>query len=373
MPDFRLPKLDLSVLDGKPSGEQTISSGRAQTPERLSPELVELAGQAGGIADSLSPGGLGDLIVRGVLSQALGFEIPSAAEVQNTALLNAIARASNEKKLAKLQVSSIFASMLDRADELNAHPSLRSAGVKVDEDLINRPDELVAVSQLIGEPISKGDLFLADITLLTPEQQANQQAEAALKQKKTTEGNIEYTEKLLAREQEFQSGSGPAFDAVKQVRELVETGLDVDLSGGDVDSDEDRGSYDFGVFAKRAVDTIAGLGFDRKLATRMFLQHPELGGDLVADQLEGLQTDEAGRLIVGKGDAGVTDSATFYLTASLLQLAKEAGMQGDEVAQLVGLRGINEESFLRAGVEEAAKKGVTPQALFRDLGLVGTL
>lgn len=167
----------------------------------------------------------------------------------------------------------------------------------------------------------------------------------------------------------FSEGSGPLAEMVAELRRQQEDVSNVDLSTFDVDSDTAEGARATSDFAHRALTALnVEGGVDRRRAVEMFLKSED-GADLYADQLQGLDTDEQGNHLADARDIGVDRDANFLLTASLVHMAQWAGMPLEEAFRLVGLQGLNQESFVRQAADVASRQGMTTSELLRNLGV----
>jgi hypothetical protein len=277
-------------------------------------------------------------------------------EIQGQQQLRAmqITAAEQQTRIAKAAVMSLGANVL---------AAYGVSGKDMDAVIEGNPELFLGLANdEAGVPLSKFELTLAGQDVVITEEESRGRVLERQKQDITA---AEQTEKLAEKalpqaEKQFQA-----------IRSGFAEQADVNLGTGlSSDIDTTAGSEQFVASIGQA---LSGTTFSPAVMADAILQ--DSGGN-IQDQLEGLATDELGQLVVGHGDAGVEDDATFYLTAALVRLAGAKDKPVSEVMRQVGLpySGVNWDAFEAAAVKLAGAKGERPEALLQaTLGTGGLL
>jgi len=351
-----LPTLDLSVIPGTQPVPPRQAAGDAVN--QLDGELSRLTREANDIAleaDSITTG-LGQEIVRGLFRQKFGVVIKTPQERADDALIASIRRQDLMRRDATFKLDSVFATFLGSADEINADPDIRAQGIKVDEKLLERPEEFLRLAQMSGiQGIDKGTLYMAGVKLTTKEDRARTAAETQLKDRERTLASEEAATGLLKLTEEFTSGRSALFKLIEQQVERAGQAADVDLTDFDTEIDEDKGSAVFLDNLPQMFRTARAGGLQPPEFVPLLLAS-EFGQD-IRDQLDEVPRDPDGNIISGQGHAGATPRAVFNLLTSLAKMAQVSGIPLESVMRQVGANGIELSSFREYGDEVARQSG----------------
>ena len=310
-------------------------------------------------------------IYRGVLNKRLsrfGIKIPDPVEQELQQREANIAQIRLYKAEKALQVEMALAAMLDSGD--------------VDESVIERPDEFLQransmrLTDITGKPIvlTKGDLVLAEAEGFAAARKVQQQAATAPSEREAerlsrTTSSTKNLIEASGMAKQAAEGTGPLGALVESVRESSEEasgGLNLGTGwGSDIDTAE--GSKGLLRYYSALQETM-GNTLGKEQVADIFLQQ---NGANLKDQLEGLSRNEdTGELIVGQGDAGVDDEATFYLTALLGKIARDSGKGIAATNQAIGLEysGIDTPSFLLSAEMAGKRYGAPGEQVLTEVG-----
>lgn len=350
-----------------------------QTTPKKSAAPTKKGTPAGGLFDQLMTT-LNDIedpftrsIVQGAMeakiSDKIGqqFHFPDPGEQQLQATITERHLLDEQVKLKALKVQLAQAAMFDLTDMERAALRINPGEDPFQTD----PQKAVEAANTLYEngrltfKLSPSDLKTAEIE--GQKVVANQAEAAAAAQAQTSKqleqsaSNIRAGETLAKAFAEAGQGKGiigePAMKAMEAATQTE-------------DLDEDRGSEVFHNMLTNAVPDIAGATGQ----TEKFVASAMLSGDIgkrLKDELEGLDTNpETGALIVGKGDSGVTDTATTYLVATAMDLFSKAGVSDSEGMKMLGLdyTGIDLGSLTSAVTDLAKKRGLKEEVQARAFG-----
>lgn len=341
-------------------------------PAQAAPRGVASASPFGGIMaqlDSMSDPWTKAIMqgaIEAKISERIGyrFHFPDPAEEDLQRQRTANDLYSEQIKGSQLAVTLMRAAVLDLPKEAQL-----SLGIQPGEDVFaTDPDRAVAVSKalydnnLVSAPITKGMLALSGL----PTDTASVQAEQQQKDLASSASALDNAGKVAKAQSEAIEGKGLIGGLIAQERSSFES-----QSGTDVvdDADEPRGSEVFYQFADQTVRDVSKATGQKPALIAQSLLAGEYGAN-IKDQLEGLPTNGQGELMVGQGDKGVADEATFFLAAAVMNLASQAGVPTSEAMRQLGLpyTGIDLASLSDAGDAIAATKGVKNEAFFSALG-----
>ena len=288
------------------------------------------------------------------LSQALGFRIDLPTEqdlaMQETAAAARlqtvqITAAKQQVQIAKAAVMSLDPQVLQMAGVSGKDmDSLIESNPQLFLDLANREAR-------VG--LSLFDLNLGGADTVVTDDEAR---DRAVEQQGRDVTVAKQTEEIAKRSI---PQAAAQFGAIKE--QFGEQG-DVNLGSGMLsDIDTAKGSE---LFAASVGQTLDSTTFSKSLMADAILAD---SGSNIKDQLEGLGTDEEGRLVVGAGDGGVDDEASFFLTASTMRLAGAKGVLTSDIFRemSLGYAGVNIESFLMSAHMVAEQKGMTDGELLQ--------
>jgi hypothetical protein len=350
------------VLSLPAPGQQQVPAFVTAKPKKRAGGLDAIVASFANIEDPLNRE-LARQLVSAEMSKALGFRVSlptpdelAMQEIQGQQQLRAmqITAAEQQTRIAKAAVMSLGANVL---------AAYGVSGKDMDAVIEGNPELFLGLANdEAGVPLSKFELTLAGQDVVITEEESRGRVLERQKQDITA---AEQTEKLAEKalpqaEKQFQA-----------IRSGFAEQADVNLGTGlSSDIDTTAGSEQFVASIGQA---LSGTTFSPAVMADAILQ--DSGGN-IQDQLEGLATDELGQLVVGHGDAGVEDDATFYLTAALVRLAGAKDKPVSEVMRQVGLpySGVNWDAFEAAAVKLAGAKGERPEALLQaTLGTGGLL
>jgi hypothetical protein len=292
-------------------------------------------------------------IISGVLSKALGFHIPTRAELDLRRMQQEMQVANYNDRRAALMVREAWATMMDNKDKLG-----------VDEGVINDPVMFEATAKrlwengLIEYQISQGDMIRAGYKPVPAGVRMSEELSRAV----STEKNAVTVEEMIVEAGSGDNRLGEIMAKFEQL-ETERTGTDFTSFLGitDTDIDTDEGSRSLRELYDGAMrEMTTATGGSRKIASRAFLERWK---DDIQDQLQGLPSS-GGKLVVGQGDRGVTDTATFFLSHLLLTMAHDMGIDQAAIMQLMGLEysGIDEQSYNEMDAKVRNDAAGAPQA-----------
>lgn len=285
------------------------------------------------------------------MSRALGYrvEIPDEEDTKLKALLTEKTMGDLTVQVAERRTAIARAMFIDMDDK--AKLALGLGGLT--DPLVEDPDRALAVAQKMGLPLTRGDLSMAKQSVLTT-QQAQEQKEAdelesAAKKGRDQKSLVETSAFLGAEVEEAAGGGGKLGPEFERIISGVEQARGADLSsswlGMDTDLDEPAGAAGFIDIIRATREGGIGKTVGRDKAAAILIGR--FGRD-IKDQLEGLETDESGRLRVSE-DAGVDRQAAFYLQTAVRMLADDLGMApADLMKQYLGLEysGLDDQSYV---------------------------
>lgn len=359
-----LPTFDMDVLNRAASGSprdvaQAAGDQLVDDLRGLNAGAQEVASDVGSFETNL-----GQEIVRGLFRRRFGIDIPSPEERQNRDLLSQIRNKQLRAQNAKLDVDRTFAAFLNNKDILQQ----LAPGIKVDESLMERPQDFVTLARASGLPIDLGTLHLAGVQLTTPEDQQQAETEKGLKKTQTALAGAEAGAGLLQLVEQFKQGTSPIFQTIAQQVQQVGEARGVNLTGFDTEIDEDLGAATFFENVPQMFRTAQGLGLNPDQFAPLLLSS-DFGAD-ITDQLEEVPRDENGNIISGQGHAGATPRAVFYMLLSLAKISQESNIPIERVMQRVGANGIEEQSLRQFADAEAERLGLEDGVqLMRQFGL----
>lgn len=346
-------RLDKLPRAGSLQGGQSRNSQETQANSQSLEGGIQTISQ---LIPGLDP--LSESYAQGLLSSVLGVELPTTAEAELASLEFEKKLRSSRHDISKLKVQEAFAVGMNNAEQLG-----------IDESILDDPKAFLAMSQkltankMLDFELSHGDLTLGlPSASITPEQKRTgelSRAAANMSSMTTINKNLEDEDSPVSK----------IFDKLRSNTEAkyradIKAGL-----GSDIDEqDGSRGLYDlYGKFV-----SVAGRTVGKDVAATKFLN--EFGSE-IGSQLSGLDKDEQGRLIVGRGDAGIEDDATFFLSSVILRAAEDTGKTVSELMSIVGADAtdLNLESYGAKLQALSNKAGADAGEQLRALGLENAL
>lgn len=337
------------------------------TPKKQSaaPPPKKNPGKAGGLFDELMTtlDNIDDPFTRSLVQGAMEarisdkigqqFRFPDPGEQQLAAEKTERQMLEEHLKVKALRTQIVQAAMLDLSDTQRA-----ALGIEPGEDVFQTdPAKAVEASQLLFEAnlipfkLQMSDVKAAGLPTNDLEAQSmdeQRQAEGTKRLEQSASG-LRAGEALAKSFAEAGEGEGLIGEGAAKAMEAVTENDDVD---------EDRGSEAFYNTISNTVDDLAAsTGQTPKFIASAMLSGPI--GKRIKDELEGLDENN-GLLVVGKGDAGVTDTATTYIAATAMDLFARAGVSDTEGMKMLGLDydGFDFGSINTAVSDLAKKRGV---------------
>lgn len=316
---------------------------------------ASLGGALGGIVDTLD--GLDPLsrgIVSGMLSQELGFQIPTAEEMENRRVMAQIQIAQNNKKLAGLRVEAATGAILDQKEALG-----------VDEGILKDPNQFLALANRLGADLKQSDLILAGFESATksPEERKGEE----LAQQASNLSNLETMAEAQAQAAE---GEGVVGSLLDRNREQVEEQTDTDLSPGlfGDDTDTDAGGLALFNHISSSLDklqdasggtALTGIVGQQKGSFEDLADAPEANGLMLTAPVDG---------IFGEDES---HKAVFFKAASVLRMAQAGNTTPAEIFKQLELpfAGIDGLSFIGAAQKVAEDMGTDVASLLKEMGL----
>ena len=338
---------------GPPAGgvprEAPPATDRTQAPVDATGRL---AGGLAGIAETVAEMSGGDpyteSIILGMIGRRMGVQIPTRQQHELAQMQAQIQAYERRNTLVKHQVTEAHALMLEDPDG-----RMRQAGVDP-QGILQQPEKFVAIANDYGIPLTLGDLKRAGVGGV--ERTAAQRAMAMTgEQLSKSAQNLANAEKVGAAVQAAGEGEGALGEALERRETAEEQREGVTIKGFmGTDIDENAGSVAFLRLYQGFTQETGDLA-GRPVAAQAFV---ERYGDVMRDQLEGLERNAAGELIVGKGDMGVSDAATVFLALTVQGIASDLGVSLGEAFTRLGLEytGIDQPSLIQSLSQ------VTPEA-----------
>lgn len=302
-------------------------------------------------------------IIRARMKARLGWEPPTEEQAAIDKLVGQKKVMELEKEISGYRVAKVRAAMLDN------RAVLESKGIDMDAALKD-PDMFASVAASMGIPdITPGTLALAQDPDALENPQDAAQARTTSRLSKKAEGQTA-AGTLLKTRREVMAG-----DATNKAGEPVSE-FGAFLAGkekaagvqpqSDDPIDDAEGAAKLSNLAVEVMQSPLAMAFGGPSETASILMQRQ--GARVAEQLKGLDTNEAGELKV-QGDAGVNDEAVFRLLSwtTIMSVARKQTLAKTFAEMGLKYTGVDEESLGRMAAQLQASGDTKAVAIAQQI------